>query len=122
MERTYARKRDSGHQGKPTWDIKHVWPDGRNELNGLRFENRVFVELVEPDDRPKDKDGNRQPVKVAVWVPGGEAGGEHKIDWGDGWWSPVTGWGTFSVVSLDGIRLDVYWEHSPYKAPGGETQ
>lgn len=109
MDRIQAVKRQKGHAGHLTYDIKHVWPDGRRNLDGLTFESQVHVYVREPEDR---KAGKR--CRIQVWMPGGQQGVEATLDWGEEWWAPVKDWGIFSAVSLDDVELDVFWELTPY--------
>ena len=115
------REKSLRHDGKLTWDIFHVWPDGF-QRDGVRFTSTVHVYIAEPPKSAKE-------ARVRLWIPGpgGQQGDpEHTIGFGEELWAPVAGWGIASVVSMDDVPLHFYWELSAGKgdtpAPRGMVQ
>lgn len=105
VENGGVTKRSQGHEGHPTWDIKHVHPDG-NPVAGVVRRSTIHVYMAEPG--PKK-------AKVQIYNPG--AGNPtREIGWLEEMWVPVGAYGVASVVSLNDVDLTVYWELLPGKA------
>lgn len=106
MQRFQAveRPKETRHAGLRTYDIRHVWPNGEVR-NGVKWTSEVHVYIL-----PAAPDSFSKQVQIAVWVPGGEVGVAHDLVWGADWWVAIPDWGTVSIVSLNDVPLDVFWE------------
>jgi len=105
VQRLDAIRRKSGHEGHPTYDVFHAWPDGFRR-HGAVYTSTLHVYMAEPTD-PTGKP--YPPAEVEVWVPGREQFGQ-AIGWGQELWHPVVAYGNPAVVSHNDVPLIVFVE------------
>lgn len=111
---TYAYERKERHNGHITYQIDNPVKNG-HQTPGVVWESTLVIVLAEP---PKD---HSKSASVSVWVPGVEAGKEHRLNWGEGTVIayPVADWTAHvGVVSNDDVELRVFVRVLPGVAEG----
>lgn len=107
------REKKHWHQGHPTWDIFHVYPDKViiESAPGVQWASSLHAYLTAPIGKK---------ARIATFVPG-IPNGEATLTWGSEWWAAPASWTPVvaSVVSLDDVmEIDFTWELTPGKASG----